>query len=214
MLCYLPVIAAIIPVLILTLCGSSFANIISTDENLYRSDQISSALTGRFVGQNNGLYLGGSILFDMTNASIGNGVYLSTNHVVFSVTSGYDFSITPRIDIGLGVQYSKLGNISIKVADTDKTYTFNNISAITRLRYNFTPRFSIAGDLGYGRMFGKNTKRWMPLLGVSSTYMLSGNIALTGSYQHYFGVSNQNAFTTDKAVPYFDVVSFGVRYYF
>ena len=50
--------------------------------------------------------------------------------------------------------------------------------------------------------------------GVSTAYMLSGNIALTGSYQHYFGVSNENVFTTDKAVPDFDVVSFGVRYYF
>ena len=63
-------------------------------------------------------------------------------------------------------------------------------------------------------MFGKNSNSWMPLLGVSSTYMLSGNITLTGSYQHYFGVSNQNALTTTKAVPDFDVVSFGVRYYF
>ena len=205
---------AIIPVLILALCSSSFANIISTGENLYRSDQISSALTGDFVGHNNGFYLGGSILFDMTNASSDNGVYLATNHVGFSVTSGYDFSVTSRFDIGLGVQYSKLGNISIEVANTDKTHTFNNITAITRLRYNFTPRFSIAGDLGYGRMFGTNSKRWMPLLGVSTAYMLSGNIALTGSYQHYFGVSNENVFTTDKAVPDFDVVSFGVRYYF
>lgn len=205
---------SMIPLLGLALCGTSFANIISTGENLYRSDQISSALTGNFMRHNDGFYLGGNILFNMTNATSGDGVYLTTNHVGFSINSGYDFAITPNVDMGIGVQYAKLGNINVSTLNSSKEYTFNNVSLIASTRYNFTQTLSISGDLGYGRMFGSDSNRWMPLVGITSAYMLSKNIALTANYQHYFGVSNQNAFTTTKAVPDFDVVSVGVRYYF
>lgn len=202
----------LIPLLGLLLSSGAYANMVNQGEALYCGDQ--SCYITPVTTHDNGFYLGGSIAFNDTVADSNNQRYLNTNHVGFTLNTGYLFKINQAVSFGLGVQYSKLGNITVNDGQTNTEYRFNNTSMMVSTGYRFTDNISVSGNVGYGFMFGDQTKRWMPLLGVDGEYKLSDHIAMIGSYQHYFGVSDSHSFTTDRAVPDFDVVSVGVRYYF
>lgn len=205
---------AAISVLGLILCSASFASKTSVSENPYGMDQIANALASGFVNHNDGFYIGGSTMFNTANVANGNNKPLTIDHIGFNINSGNDFKVGPNLDVGLGVQYSKFGNIDAKAANVAKKYTFNNISLIGSMRYNLTQKLSISADLGYGRTFGRNIKRWTPLFGTSANYMLGSSVALNIAYQHYVGTSSRKALTTNKATPDFDIVGLGIKNYF
>ncbi|MDA7742188.1 outer membrane beta-barrel protein [Francisellaceae bacterium] len=193
----------------------TFASAVTTGESLYNSNYVVSHQSLAPPYKNTGFYMGGGILFDMTNASSRNGYHLNANHVGFNLKAGYLAKLNHHNAVGLSLAYSKLGNISINQTTTTTTnLTFNNISLLGQYQYSFDSGFTLNANGGYGRMFGEHVKRWMPVLGGSVSYMITSNVALTTNYQHYFGVSGNEAFKSDSSVPGFDTVSVGVNIYF
>lgn len=196
----------------LAVSSVTFASAVTTGESLYNPNYVRSYQSLAQVYKNIGFYMGGGILFDMTNASSRNGYHINANHVGFNLKVGYLAKLNHHNSVGLSLVYSKLGNISINQTTTTNL-TFNNISLLGQYQYSFDSGFSLNANGGYGRMFGENVKSWMPVLGLGTSYMITENVALTADYQHYFGVQGDEAFKSDSSVPDFDTVSIGVNIY-
>jgi len=185
--------------------GKPYANAQELSSSVYRQPGLS---------QNLGWYVNVSYLLGIPQASNNSNRSISSNKSGISIATGYFVNINPHNQFGMDLQLNKFGNIDTNDGVTTTRHSLQDFEMGALYQYTTDLGLSFGGRVAVGRMFGENTGRWMPIMGVNVGYFILKNTSINIAYDHYFGVDKDNAFGTNAGVPSINAFKFGVRYFF
>ena len=185
--------------------GKPYASAQELSSSVYRQPGLS---------QNLGWYVNVSYLLGIPQASDNSSRSISSNKSGVSIATGYFVNINSHNQFGMDLQLNKFGNIDTKIGSATTRHSLQDFEMGALYQYTTDLGLSFGGRVAVGRMFGENTGRWMPIMGVNVGYFILKNTSINIAYDHYFGVDKDNVFGTNAGVPSINAFKFGVRYFF